>query len=153
VAKFKDSAGQEWEIRFTVGDLERVKEDADFDIEGLVARPDGAAAALFQAPRKIAQVLWVLCEDQARALGIDPRAFGRRLDREALDAATNALLEAILLFFPRSSAGRAIQGRLPELLRKMDAEIEAAVAREMERSISSTPATTSPASPASTPAG
>lgn len=149
--KFADPAGTEWTITLTVGMLEKLAADADFDLDAWVDKPESLGAAFALSPRALGKVLWVLCEGQARARGLDGTAFGLLLDRPTLDAAAEAFFEAALLFYPRSSAGKAIKGRLPELLSKMDAEIERKANEILDRELSAT-ATGSPGSSAATPA-
>lgn len=152
MAKFTDSKGDQWDVSLNVGVLEKLATDADFDLDTLAEKPEAASAVLFKSPRKMAQILWVLCEVQAESRGIDPSAFGFRLDRPTLDRGTEAFLEAFVRFYPRSSAGAAIAGRLPEILKKMDAEIEARVKEHIDGTFSAT-ATGSPESSGLTPPG
>ena len=153
MAKFTDSKGDAWDITLDVGTLERLAAEADFDLDAAMEKPESLGAAFTRSPRALGQLLWVLCDEQAKARGLDPRAFGRRLDRPTLDAAADAFFEAAVLFYPRSSAGRAIRGRIPEMLARMDAEIERKTTELLEAEFSAT-ATASPASAgATTPAG
>jgi hypothetical protein len=152
MAKFKDKAGGEWSIDLTVGDVERLKDEADLDIDALAADPRAATALMVLGARPLAHALWVLCQDQAKDRGVSDRDFGFRLDREALDRGCDALLEAFLRFYQRSPAGRAIAAKLPEFLERMNRDIEAETYRQLERELSRT-ATASPESAASTPSG
>lgn len=134
--KFKDKTGEDWSIELDVGMLDKLQTDAGFDIDALQRDASAVGRLIAESPRTLGRILWVLCEEQATTRKIDPRAFGSRLDREALDKATDAFLEAVLLFCPRSSAGRAIKGRIPELLAKMDREIEENTRKMMEKELS-----------------
>jgi hypothetical protein len=152
--RFTDSKGDVWDVALSVGMLERLQADADFALDALIESPDAMSAKLFKSPRVFAQALWVLCEEQAAARGLDGRGFGMRLDRETLDRATEAFFEAAVLFYPRSSAGKAIKGRLPELFRRMDEETARQANEYMDRvlaGVSSATAGDSPASPGLTP--
>lgn len=148
MTKFKDAKGREWSLDLTVGMVERVKADADTDLDEILERPDAIGSTLMKSPRRVAQILWAMIADQAATVGVDARDFGFALDRPALDRAADALIEEMVLFYPRSSAGRAIAGRLPEMLARMDREIAAAVEAELSGT-----ATASPVSAGSIPAG
>lgn len=150
--KFRDSAGTEWAVSLTVGMLERLAEDADLDLDAWMDKPESLGRTFALAPRTIGRVLWVLCAEEAKARGLDGRAFGMLLDRPTIDAASEAFFEAMVLFYPRSSAGKAIRARLPELLARMDAEIERRTNELLDGELSPT-ATGSPESSGSTPAG
>lgn len=73
--------------------------------------------------RKMAEVLWVLCEDQAAAMKIEPEAWADLFDGATIERATTALLEAVADFFPRSRIGKAIRENLPKMLADMDADV------------------------------
>jgi hypothetical protein len=135
--RFTDSKGDSWEIALTVGMLEKLEVDADFDLDALIEAPDAMSAKLFKSPRVLGQILWVVCEEQAKARGLDGRSFGMRLDRETIDGATEAFFEAAVLFYPRSSAGKAIRGRLPELFRRMDEDTTRRVNEYLDRALDS----------------
>lgn len=157
MARFKDNKGDEWSITFTVGDLERLVRDAEFDLTKLAASAkttqDAVTETIALSPSGLVRVAWVLCEDDAKLRGIEPSTFGRRFDRAALDRFQEALLEEVVLFSHRSSAGNAIREKLPEVWRKMDQEIQAAASKEMDRVASSGTATGSPESSVSIPEG
>lgn len=141
--KFTDSKGTEWVVTLTVGMIEAIRDDADVNLDSIMTKPEALAETIFAAPKRIVQILWVVCREQAEKLGMDGRAFGFRFDRDTLDRAGEAFLEALVLFYPRSSAGRAIRDQLPALLAKMDREIVTKTQERMRKALSDT-ATDSP---------
>lgn len=120
---FKDSKGREWKLELSVGAIEDMREQCGVDLDKCISNPEQLAELILKEPKKLAEMLWILCEDQAKAAGVEPRDFGRALNRAAIDGATDALIGAVVLFFPRASAGRAISEALPEILAKMDRQI------------------------------
>lgn len=136
--KFTDSTGRDWIVKLNVGLVEQVKDDADIDLDTLLETPEKFASILSQTPKKLVQILWVLCENQAIDYGVDPKKFGFLFDREVLDRASQAFLEAVLLFYPRSVAGKAVSGKLPQLLAKMDQQIEKEVNERLDKVLSNT---------------
>jgi len=96
---FKDENGKPWTLSVNVGTVKKVRGLAKVDLLDL--RDGNLFNELAADPVKLGDVLWVLCEDEAKAAGIDEIAFGRALAGDALEAATSALLEEIVDFFPK----------------------------------------------------
>jgi hypothetical protein len=97
--QFKDEQGRPWTLCVNVGTVKKVRGLAKVDLLDL--RDGNLFHELAADPVKLGDVLWVLCEDEAKAANIDEVAFGRALAGDALDAATTALLEEIVDFFPK----------------------------------------------------
>lgn len=95
MARFTDREGRDWVLRIDVWGIKQVRERTGFDISGLPQR-----AEALTDPVLFSQVLWILCEDQAKAKGIDEKAFLQGLDGDSLDAADPAFEEAFLDFCP-----------------------------------------------------
>jgi hypothetical protein len=144
MTKFTDRAGGEWGIDLTNGMVEKVIEDADFDFDAILARPDDVFRVLLADRKKFGQIMWALCGGEAESRGVEPRAF---------DRATDALVAELVLFYQRSSAGETIIARFPEILAKWDRDTAAGVGERLTAYLSGTP-TGSPGSAESpTPAG
>jgi hypothetical protein len=153
MTKFTDRAGGEWGIDLTNGMVEKVIEDADFDFDAILARPDDVFRVLLADRKKFGQIMWALCGGEAESRGVEPRAFGFLFDRATIDRATDALVAELVLFYQRSSAGETIIARFPEILAKWDRDTAAGVGERLTAYLSGTP-TGSPGSAESpTPAG
>lgn len=102
---FKDKAGQEWNAGITVGALRRVLAATGIDLTRLFddekAEP---VQKLLANPLAIADVVFAVIEPQAKAKGIDADAFGELLEGDALAQATDALLDALAVFFSARQA-------------------------------------------------
>jgi hypothetical protein len=72
-------------------------------------------------------VLWVAVEADAIRAGVTPEQFAAGLDGDALDRAAVAFMEAVLDFFHRGRSG-PMKARLPQLMTRLNREIEAAAA-------------------------
>lgn len=120
---FTDKLGREWSLELSIGLIESIKRDALADIDTLLTKPEEFGKLLLLQPKKLAEILWVICLDQAVERGISPEDFGKLLNRATIDSATNGFIEAILDFYPRQSAGRVMRNNLPALLEQMDAKI------------------------------
>lgn len=121
---FKDGQGNEWDLTLNVGIIEDVKEKTDVDFDMLIENAEDMSALLIKKPAKLGQILWVICEDQCKVRNLDPRQFGKRLTRDTIDHAVNSLMAAVILFYQRGSAGRALAENLPRIIGEMDAAIE-----------------------------
>lgn len=94
---FKDKEGREWRLEMNVAQAKRLKDRLDIDVL------DGGHSVnkLAQDPYTAANVLYVLCEQQATAAGISDEQFGALLAGDSFDDATTALLEELVDFFPK----------------------------------------------------
>jgi hypothetical protein len=95
--KFQDNQGREWRIALNGWQLKKLKDQLDFD-----ARDHESILRAAEDPALICNVLYVLCEDQAKADAVSEQAFGEALTGDAIDDATEAYLAESVDFFPRS---------------------------------------------------
>lgn len=108
--KFKDSEGREWALSLNIGEAKRVKDALALDL-----LDPTSLQQLAGDPYLICNVLFVLCEKQAKDAGIDDAAFGRGLAGDSIDEATDAFLAELVDFFPK---------RQREALRNLLAQIQ-----------------------------
>lgn len=167
---FKDTNGREWRIHLDAPTIREIRNT--FDGLNLIDAEGRCFAQLAGDPVTLVDVLWCLCRDQAQAAGVTDVQFGRALMGEAIEQATEALLNAILDFFPPRKRGalRAVYERTREieargtelalakiqdplltakLIGAMEAQMDAELAGLLTRL---SPATSSPASSESAPA-
>jgi len=123
MSKFKDKTGHEWSIDLNVGLIEDIKEATGVDFDLLLNDSEKLATMLFTEPKKLVEVLYVCCADQIHELNITPKEFGYRFDRGAIDKGANALIESLITFYPRASAGRVLAEEMPGLIEKIDQKI------------------------------
>lgn len=134
--KFKDSKEREWNVSLTVGTVEKVKEDTEIDLDLFLRDSDRLANLLYMDPKKLVQVMYSICESQIAEREMSPRDFASVFDRATLDKAGDAFIESIIDFYPRSSIGQTIKGRLPELLAKMDQKAREKTSQSIEKTLS-----------------
>ncbi len=110
MATFKDMIGQEWAVTLTVGEIRRVKRSPlTLDLFRLFDdnfRPFGELTA---DPSRLCDLLFVLVEPQAVEHGVTDEQFGARMGGDALFAGANALLEALVDFFPNPTTREALR--------------------------------------------
>jgi hypothetical protein len=131
---FKDGNGREWFIKLNVGLIEEIKDKTGVDLDKMISEPKSISEMIFIQPTKLVGVLLICCWDQ---LGeITPRQFGTLFDRELLDKASDAFLEAVMLFYPRSSVAGVIRENLPRMLKQMDVKMAEDTKRNVEKVMS-----------------
>jgi hypothetical protein len=110
--QFKDSGDRTWSLSLNLGEAKRLKDALAVDL-----LDPASLQKLCDDPYTVANVLYALCEGQAKAAGITDEQFGALLAGDTIDAATDALLAEIVDFFPR---------RQREALKSLLAKIQAA---------------------------
>lgn len=122
MSQFTDRDGRTWSLGVTVGDLKPLREFG-FDLNKIVGAGSGLGEILFAEPERLVGVLYHLCEKQAEKAGVTPEAFACLFDGPTIEAAGEALLEAVIDFSPRSRVARELKGRLKATLAAMDEEL------------------------------
>jgi len=99
MASFKDLAGNEWTPAVTVAAVKRVRSELDVDLLDL---QEGAVLQRLATDHVLlVDVIYVICKDKADRNGITDADFGANMRGDILQAATDAFLEELALFFPR----------------------------------------------------
>ena len=97
---FLDKDKREWQIVVDVGQIKLVRDLVKVDLYGLFT---DEAKRLFSDPPLLVDTLFVLCRAQAEARKMSDEDFGRALsDGDVLEASADALVDAVMDFFPSS---------------------------------------------------
>lgn len=130
---WKDTEGREWQVRINRVLAKQVLDRLNIDLFGVdkssfaMKLASGDVSLVFGA---MIDVLYVLCEDQCKALGISDEQFAASFGGDVFDDAQTALLTEWLDFFPkaqRAAMSRALEkaGLLKaRIIEKATAEIE-----------------------------
>lgn len=95
--KFRDNAEREWIVELDGYQLKKLKQSPlNFD-----ARDHESILRAANDPVLLCDVLYLLCEDQAKDRGLSDRDFGRSLRGDTIDLATEAYIEETIDFFPQ----------------------------------------------------
>ncbi len=95
---FRDNAGRTWAVSVDVAAIKRVRALAGFDLLSVM---DGKAVdRLIADPVLLCDVLCAVCRPEAERLGVTDEDFGRAMAGDAIDHATQALLEELVSFCP-----------------------------------------------------
>lgn len=90
--KFKDNRGREWNVQFNFRLLCRIEDELGYKI---MEDPSSLPTSL----RAYAEMLWLVCEKQAKEIGVDPDDFGESLGGQAIQDGINAMIEELAVFF------------------------------------------------------
>ena len=120
---FKDAAGREWTVEVNVQSIKRVRGLLDVDL--LDAVGGDLIERLLGDPVLLCDIVYCLCKPEADERGVSDEEFGRAMAGEAIEAATTALLEELVDFFPPKKRA-LLRKAMDKLERFQDAAIELA---------------------------
>ena len=96
---FKDSEGREWPVAVNTTTAKRVRDLCNVDLLD-VASDRGALILRIAADAVLlGDVLYAMCRTKAEERGLTDEQFGEAMDGDAVEAATEALLEELVDFF------------------------------------------------------
>lgn len=105
---FSDKNGQAWAFEITVTDVKAIAGETGTDIYAIADDGFEPLGKLLDDPVKVVEVLWVLCKEQAEERALSPESFGRLFSGDVIEQAAEALLSAIIDFFPRARTREAM---------------------------------------------
>ena len=162
---FTDNTGRTWTLVVNVATIKRVRALCGVDLNSIVEVEDGKPAAkllerLSGDPVLLVDVLYAVCRPECEQKGVSDEDFGAAMAGDAVEQATDALLDEIVDFFPAAKRkafqrilsasrrfGEAARRRLEETL--ADGRFEDALVSELERLTGLSP--NAPESAGSTP--
>lgn len=134
--QFTDTKGRTWKVELNVRQVKRVRDALGVDLANVIqAGRDGTVAAdtlerVANDPVLLADILWILCEGEAKASGVTDDDFGSALAGDSISDATRAFLDELVDFFP--GARRLFLRKAVDLARQCEAEGEAALKAALE---------------------
>ena len=123
---FTDNKGRTWEVALNIRQMKRVRDVLGVDLVNVIsATKDGGVSTdtlerVANDPILLVDILWVLCENQAKEAGISDEDFGSSLAGESVEDATRAFLDELVDFFP--GARRLYLRKAVDLARKYERE-------------------------------
>jgi len=124
--RFTDTKGRTWDIELNVRQMKRVRDILGIDLVNIISTgKDGAVATdtldrVANDPILLVDILWVLCEGQAKSAGVTDEDFGSSLAGESIAEATRAFLDELADFFP--GARRLFLRKAVDLARRFETE-------------------------------
>jgi len=95
---FRDNQGRTWAIDVNVDAVKRVRQLLDVDL--LKAAEGELLAKLAGDPVMLVDVIYAICKPEVDRQDITNEDFGRAMAGDAIERATEALLEGLVDFFP-----------------------------------------------------
>lgn len=92
-ACYTDANNRRWDVRINVAAIERCRESAGVDLLNL-----NSFKALADDPVKLVKALYAVCDPESQ--NVTPEQFSDGLRGEALESAGDALVDAMIEFFP-----------------------------------------------------
>jgi len=145
---FQDNAGRQWTVTLNVAALKRVRAMTSVDLFNVVTldenkKPDiSLLERLSEDPILLVDVLYAACKPEADAQKVTDEQFGAAMAGDAIEHATNALLEELVDFFPDPKRkvlrkilaanrrfGETMKKKVEAELTGMDAKIDQALAQ------------------------
>ena len=123
---FTDAKGRSWEIELNIRQMKRVRDILGVDLVNVIqTNKDGSVATdtidrVANDPILLCDILWVLCEQQAKLAGVTDDDFGSSLAGDSIETATRAFLDELVDFFP--GARRLFLKKAVDLARKYETE-------------------------------
>ena len=125
---FKDNADRTWTVQVNVDAIKRVRDLAGLDL--LSAVDAALLEKLASDPVLLCDVVYAVCKGEADAKGVTDEDFGRSMAGDAIDAATAALLEELVDFFPRGR--RQVLAKAMGKLRDLETKALALAAEKLD---------------------
>ncbi len=100
MAAFKDDSDRSWLIHVDIPAIKLVRDQFAINLADIGEAPT-YLTRLAEEPILLCDMLYVLCEEEARKREVSDTDFGKLLFGDTIDRATMALEEAITAFFPR----------------------------------------------------
>jgi hypothetical protein len=110
-ATFRDAKGDQWSVRLDFAGLRRIRDAADVDLGNVEALAQVWASLLYDDELALS-VIWLCIQSAAEPKGVTKDDYFARMDGPVLQAALDALGEAVLNFTrpqKRGMAERAIR--------------------------------------------
>jgi hypothetical protein len=127
---FTDNAARAWTIQVNVDALKRVKSLLD-GVDLMEAVDGKLLQRMLDEPVLLCDIIYALCKPQADAASVTDEDFGRAMAGDAIDNATQALLEELVDFFPQRR--RALLTKVLDKLKKLDSLALATVTDRIEK--------------------
>ena len=146
---FTDSLGRAWTLVVNVATIKRVRALCGVDLNSVIEVEDGKPSAkllerLSSDPVLLVDVLYAVCRPECERRGVSDEEFGAAMAGDAVEQATDALLDEVIDFFPEAKRrafrkilsasrrfGEAARRRMEAML--ADGDFEERLVSELER--------------------
>ena len=132
---FKDNRNREWQLVLNVYEMKQIRAKLGIDLIDVIQLDKSGNIQvdmidrIANDPCLLVDILWVLCEAQAKELDVTDVDFGSSLAGDAIENATKAFLDELVDFFP--GAKRLFLRKAIELAQKYTGEMTAALEKAL----------------------
>ena len=132
---FKDNRNREWQLVLNVYEMKQIRAKLGIDLIDVIQLDKSGNVQvdmidrIANDPCLLVDILWVLCEAQAKELDVTDVDFGSSLAGDAIENATKAFLDELVDFFP--GAKRLFLRKAIELAQKYSGEMTAALEKAL----------------------
>ena len=132
---FKDNRNREWQLVLNVYEMKQIRAKLGIDLIDVIQLDKSGNVQvdmidrIANDPCLLVDILWVLCEAQAKELDVTDVDFGSSLAGDAIENATKAFLDELVDFFP--GAKRLFLRKAIELAQKYTGEMTAALEKAL----------------------
>jgi hypothetical protein len=98
--RFTDGKGRPWDVEIDVVTIGRVRERLKVNLLEVVL-PDNTLLEKLADPCLLVDVLFALCEDQAKEKNVSDIDFGKSMTPESIEEGLRGILEGVVNFSPR----------------------------------------------------
>lgn len=148
INQFQDAQNRNWVVRVTVNTMRSVRDNLGIDLADTLDPSKDVVDRLTDDPILMMDVVYLCCKPQMDGMNVTVEDFSDSLTGEAIEQASQALIDAIIDFFPRSKTqiireSLAMRDRMVKRLRKKalkglkevtDEQVEEAVNKFLEKS-------------------
>ena len=145
---FHDNAGRNWTVTLNVATLKRIRALTGIDLINIISLDEHRKPnvelleRLSEDPILLVDVLYAACKPEADSQSVTDEQFGAAMAGDAIEHATNALLDELVSFFPDPKRkvlqkildanrrfGETLKRKVEAELNTLDAKIDQEVAR------------------------
>ena len=145
---FHDNAGRNWTVTLNVATLKRIRALTGIDLINIISLDEHRKPnvelleRLSEDPILLVDVLYAACKPEADSQSVTDEQFGAAMAGDAIEHATNALLDELVSFFPDPKRkvlqkildanrrfGETFKRKVEAELSGLDAKIDQEVAR------------------------
>lgn len=127
---FTDNKGESWDMTLNYGHIEDLKE-IGVDLDVVTTDVNKFVDIILSKPQMLVAIPALICAEQIQTRQLSSKQFASRFDRPTMDRMTTALMQAIILFYPRTAAGKVLAERIPALIQQLDERTETAARKKL----------------------
>lgn len=115
--KFTDQGGREWTVKLDVGGVRDVRDNTGVLLTTLCDEGFKLLADLYKDPVLLADIVWLLVQEQATAIHMDVSEFCEGFWGDTVGQARDAVVEATVDFFDDPETRSSVRQQIAKLMK------------------------------------